>query len=181
MLRLAVPKEPYWLDLPAGVRVQVRPLTTAVMAAAQARAQQAVAEFAEQVQSRREAGLALDGLPDLDDDAERAGLAQLLLVKALARHAVLAWEGVLRAEGDASAPVSPETVGDLMEGFWVVADAFLRRYTAPIDALISEGNACGPSLPGTSAAGAGTATSAEPKASPAPTAAAVPDRARDKP
>jgi hypothetical protein len=32
-------------------------------------------------------------------EAERAGLAKLLLVQALARHAILAWEGVLKAEG----------------------------------------------------------------------------------
>jgi hypothetical protein len=172
MVRLGLPREPYWLDLPAGVRLQVRPLTTAVMAAAQARAQQAVTELAEQVQARREAGLPLDGLPDLEDEAERAGLAQLLLVKALARHAILAWEGVLAAEGDDTAPVTPETVGDLMEGFWVVADAFLRHYTAPIDALLSEGNAFRPSPPGTSAAGAATAPSAGPRASPAPAVAA---------
>jgi hypothetical protein len=172
MLRLAIPREPYWLDLPAGVRLQVRPLTTAVMAAAQARAQQAVAELAEQVRARRDAGLPLDALPDLEDEAERAGLAQLLLVKALARHAILAWEGVLAAEGEAPAPVTPETVGDLMEGFWVVADAFLRQYTAPIDALLSEGNAFRPSPPGTSAAGAATAPSAGLKPSPAPEAAA---------
>jgi hypothetical protein len=172
MLRLAIPREPYWLDLPAGVRLQVRPLTTAIMAAAQARAQQAVAELAEQVRARRDAGLPPDGLPDLEDEAERAGVAQLLLIKALARHAILAWEGVLGAEGEAPAPVTPETVGDLMEGFWVVADAFLRQYTAPIDALLSEGNAFRPSLPGTSAAGAATAPSAETKDSPAPAAAA---------
>jgi hypothetical protein len=171
MVRLGLPREPCWLDLPGGVRLQVRPLTTAVMAAAQARAQQAVTELAEQVRARRDAGLPLDGLPDLEDEAERAGVAQLLLIKALARHAVLAWEGVLAAEGEAPAPVTPETVGDLMEGYWVVADAFLRHYTAPIDVLLAEGNAFRPSPPGTSAAGAGTAPSAETKDSPAPAAA----------
>jgi hypothetical protein len=172
MVRLGLPREPCWLDLPAGVRLQVRPLTTAVMAAALARAQQAVAELAEQVRAHREAGLPLEGLPDLEDEAERAGLAQLLLVKALARHAILAWEGVLAAEGEAPAPVTPETVGDLIEGYWVVADAFLRHYTAPIDALLSEGNAFRPSPPGTSAAGAATAPSVETRTSPAPAAAA---------
>jgi hypothetical protein len=172
MVRLGLPREPYWIDLPGGVRLQVRPLTTAVMAAAQARAQQAVADLVEQVRTRREAGLPLDGLPDLEDEAERAGLAQLLLVKALARHAILAWEGVLAAAGEMPAPVTPETVGDLMEGFWIVADAFLRQYTAPIDALLAEGNASRPSPPGTSAAGAATAASAGPRASPAPGAAA---------
>jgi hypothetical protein len=172
MLRLAIPREPFWLDLPAGVRLRVRPLTTAVMAAAQARAQQAVAELAEEVRARREAGLPPDGLPDLEDEAERAGIAQLLLIKALARHAILAWEGVLAADGEAPPPVTPETVGDLMEGFWVVADAFLRQYTAPIDALLSEGNASRPSLPGTSAAGAATAPSVGSRTSLVPAAAA---------
>ncbi len=36
MLTLDFPTEPYWLDLPRGVRVEIRPVTTAVMAAAQA-------------------------------------------------------------------------------------------------------------------------------------------------
>jgi hypothetical protein len=38
MLTLDLPVEPYWLDLPRGVRVEIRPVTTAVMAAAQAEA-----------------------------------------------------------------------------------------------------------------------------------------------
>ena len=33
---LDLPVEPYWLALPRGVRVEIRPVTTAVMAAAQA-------------------------------------------------------------------------------------------------------------------------------------------------
>lgn len=36
MLTLDLPAEPYWLVLPRGVRVEIRPVTTAVMAAAQA-------------------------------------------------------------------------------------------------------------------------------------------------
>jgi len=36
MLTLDLPVEPYWLDLPRGVRVEIRPVTTAVMATAQA-------------------------------------------------------------------------------------------------------------------------------------------------
>ncbi|WP_211849929.1 hypothetical protein [Neoroseomonas eburnea] len=38
MLTLDLPAEPCWLDLPRGVRVEIRPVTTAVMAAAQAAA-----------------------------------------------------------------------------------------------------------------------------------------------
>jgi hypothetical protein len=36
MLTLDLPVEPYWLDLPRGLRVEIRPVTTAVMATAQA-------------------------------------------------------------------------------------------------------------------------------------------------
>ena len=35
MLTLDLPTTPYWLALPRGVRVEIRPVTTAVMAAAQ--------------------------------------------------------------------------------------------------------------------------------------------------
>jgi len=35
MLTLDLPVEPYWLDLPRGVRVEIRPVTAAVKAAAQ--------------------------------------------------------------------------------------------------------------------------------------------------
>ena len=38
MLILDLPTTPYWLALPRGVRVEIKPVTTAVMAAAQAAA-----------------------------------------------------------------------------------------------------------------------------------------------
>ena len=34
MLTLDLPIEPYWIDQPRGFRVEIRPVTTAVMAAA---------------------------------------------------------------------------------------------------------------------------------------------------
>jgi hypothetical protein len=80
MLTLDLPTEPYWLDLPRGVRVEIRPVTTAVMAAAQTAAQRRLAAL-------READTELD--PDL-----ARGLAFAFLAKALARHVVTAWEGV---------------------------------------------------------------------------------------
>jgi len=80
MLTLDLPIEPYWLDLPRGVRVEIRPVTTAVMAAAQAG-------------SARRLGALRAAEADLDPDMAR-GLAFAFLVKALARHAVTAWEGV---------------------------------------------------------------------------------------
>jgi hypothetical protein len=70
------------------------------------------------------------------------------------------------------APVTPETVADLMAGFWVIADAFLRPCTAPLDALLAGEDGCGPAPPGTAGAGPATPPAAPPSASPAPAAAA---------
>jgi hypothetical protein len=124
MLTLDIPVEPYWLDLPRGARVEIRPVTTAVMAAAQAAA------------ARRLAAVRI-AEPDIDPDMAR-GLSFALLVKALARHAVTAWEGVGDAAGQ-PLPLSPEAVERLMD-LDDIAAAFWDRATAPIAVVAAEGN-----------------------------------------
>jgi hypothetical protein len=124
MLSLDLPTEPYWVDLPRGVRVEIRPVTTAVMAAAQAAAQRRLAAL-------READVEMD--PDL-----ARGLAFALLVKALARHAVTAWEGVGDAAGK-PLPLSPEAVERLMD-LDKMAGAFWERALLPIRTVAAEGN-----------------------------------------
>jgi hypothetical protein len=124
MLTLDLPAEPYWLDLPRGVRVEIRPVTTAVMAAAQAAA------------ARRLAAIRIAD-PDLDPDMSR-GLSFAFLVKALARHAVTGWEGVGDAAGK-PLPLSPEAVERLMD-LDDIAAAFWDRATAPVAAVATEGN-----------------------------------------
>jgi len=61
MLTLDLPVEPYWLDLPRGVRLEIRPVTTTVMAAAQA------------ASARRLSALRA-AEPDLDRHGARLGL-----------------------------------------------------------------------------------------------------------
>ncbi len=60
------------------------------------------------------------------------------LVKALARHAVVAWEGVGDAAGK-PLPLSPEAVERLMD-LDDIAAAFWDRATAPVAAVAAEGN-----------------------------------------
>ena len=76
MLTLNLPVEPSWLDLPRGVRVKIGPVTTAVIAAAQAG-------------SARRLGALRTAEADLDPDMAR-GLAFAFLVKTLANHSVTA-------------------------------------------------------------------------------------------
>jgi hypothetical protein len=125
MLTLDLPVEPYWLALPRGVRVEIRPVTTAVMAAAQAAS-------ARRLSAQREAE------PDLDPDMSR-GLAFAFLVKALARHAVTAWEGVGDTAGK-PLPLSPDDIERLMD-MDDIAAAFWDRATSPVVAVATEGNA----------------------------------------
>jgi len=73
MLDLSVPKAPFDVTLPYGLSVTVRPLTTAGMAAAQAAARRAVEAIDRQARERTEAGLTLEGLPDLSPEGERDG------------------------------------------------------------------------------------------------------------
>ena len=94
MIDLAQRSKPYELELPYGLRVTVRPLTTAGMAAAQAAARRAVEAIERQARERMDAGLALDGLPDLSAEGERDGFYQAQLIRELAVRHVTSWTGV---------------------------------------------------------------------------------------
>jgi hypothetical protein len=88
--------------------VTVKPLTTAGMAAAQAAARRAVEVIERQAHEREEAGMALDGLPDLSAEGERDGLYQAQLIRELAVRHVTRWTGVELEGGPA--PSTPENV-----------------------------------------------------------------------
>jgi hypothetical protein len=151
MLHLALHREPHWLALGHGVRVEVRPCSTALMMAARAEAQH------------------VPGTTSTDSEATAQRSATLL--KALARMAVLAWEGVGDADGT-PLPVTPEGIDALLD-LWPLADAFERLYLAPALLLDAEKNACGPAPSGTSAAGPSTAPAAQDNSDPVPAASAA--------
>jgi hypothetical protein len=139
MLRLNLAREPYWLDLGHGVRLHVEPLTTALMMAARA-------------------DPAVEALP------ETAGHDQLALAmaQAVARRAVLDWEGVGDAEGR-PLPVTPEGVDALLE-VWPIFEAFQLGYVAKGLVLEQEKNVSAPSPNGTSAGASATARPARRRA-----------------
>lgn len=75
---------------------------------------------------------------EMDPDLGR-GLAFAFLAKALARHAVTAWEGVGDAAGK-PLPLSPEAVERLMD-LDEMASAFWECALLPIRTVAAEGNA----------------------------------------
>jgi hypothetical protein len=115
MVDLAQRSGPYEIPLPYGLTVTVRPLTTAGMAA-QAAARRAVEAIERQERERAEAGLAVDGLPDLSTEGERDGFYQVQLIRELAARHITGWTGV--ELGGGPAPPTPENIAAVMELVW---------------------------------------------------------------
>lgn len=128
MLTLDLTNAPRWLDLLPGVRLKLRPLTTALMVSARSDA-------------------AIQALPS---DATTEELA-MIMAKAVARRAVLDWEGVGDADGN-PVPVTPEGIDALLD-IWPAFDAFQSAYVAKWLLLEQEKNVYAP-LPNGGSAGA---------------------------
>ena len=169
MLDLSTPNAPFDIALPYGLSVTVRPLTTAGMAAAQAAARRAVEAIERQARERTEAGLALEGLPDLSTEGERDGFYQAQLIRELAIRHVTSWTGVQLEGGPA--PPTPDNIAAVME-LYPVGERFFQEFTLRQVLLNAAKNGSGLSAAGTSsrAEGPTTAGPAERAACPAPAA-----------
>lgn len=132
MLTLDLSNEPRWHDLAPGVRVQLRPLTTALMVATRSDSD-------------------VEAVPDGTSDEERA----LIFAKALARRAVLDWEGVGDADGKVIDP-SPHAIDALLD-IWPIFEAFQLVYVSKGLLLEREKNVSAPSPTGVSEGATATA------------------------
>ncbi|MBC9248614.1 hypothetical protein H4P12_18305 [Paracoccus sp. 11-3] len=138
MLTLDLTNEPRGHELAPDVRVQLRPLTTALMVATRSDPE-------------------VEAVQDGSSDEERA----LIFAKALARRAVLAWEGVGDADGNVIDP-GPEAIDALLD-IWPIFEAFQLVYVSKGLPLEQEKNVSAPLPSGTSAGATVTARPA-PKA-----------------
>jgi len=173
MIDLAQRSQPYEIPLPYSLTVTVKPLTTAGMAAAQAAARRAVEAIERQASERAEAGLPLDGLPDLSAEGERDGFYQAQLIRELAVRHIMSWSDVELDGGPA--PPTPENIAAVME-LYPVGERFFQEFTLRQVLLNAAKNASGLSAAGTSSRAEGP-TTAEPvgmTALPAPEASVEP-------
>jgi hypothetical protein len=132
MIRLNLTATPQWLTLAPGLRLLVGPLTTALMVSARA-------------------DMAIETLPEIATTEELA----LAMAKAVARRAILEWEGVGDEKGSVVA-VTPEGIDALLE-IWPVFEAFQTQYVAKGLILDAEKNVSAPSPSGPSAGANGIA------------------------
>ena len=143
MIRLNLTATPDWLDLAPGLRLLVGPLTTALMVSARA-------------------DPAIEDLPEGTSQEELA----LAMAKAVARRAVLDWEGVGDDAGNL-VPVSPEGIDALLD-IWPVFEAFQTSYVARGLILDAEKNVSAPLPNGPSAGASDTAKPVNRRAKTAP-------------
>ena len=143
MIRIELSPEPHWLDLGLGVRLQLLPLTTALM-----------------VFTRSD-----PAVQDLDAEASNDSRAAIFAT-ALARRAIVDWEGVGDADGNAL-PITPEGI-DALLSLWPIFEAFNLHYISRGMLLDSEKNVSAPSPTGTSVGATATARPAKRNARTAP-------------
>jgi hypothetical protein len=139
MLRVDLASTPRWHDLAPGVRVQLRPLATALMVATRS-------------------DPAVEAVPAEASDEERA----VAFAKALARRAVLAWEGVGDPDGNPIDP-SPDAIDAALD-LWPIFEAFQLTYVSKGLLLDAEKNVSAPSPNGPSVGASGTAKLARKRA-----------------
>jgi hypothetical protein len=173
MIELTQQSKPYQIALPYGVAVTVKPLSTAGMATAQAAARRSVEAIERQARERRDAGLPLDGLPDLSGEGERDGFYQAQLIRELAVRHVTSWTGV--ELGGGPAPPTPANIAAVME-LYPVGERFFQEFTLRQVLLNAAKNGSGLSAAGTfsRAEGPNTADPAATTACPAPEASREP-------
>lgn len=132
MLTLDLANAPRWHDLAPGVRVHLRPLTTALMVATRSDA-------------------AVEEVPQEASDEERA----VTFAKAMARRAILAWDGIGDADGN-PIDLSPEAIDALLD-IWPIFEAFQLTYVSKGLLLEQEKNVSAPLPSGPSAGAKATA------------------------
>ena len=81
----------------------------------------------------------------------------------LALAGIVVRDGVLEAESDEKAPLTPERIEELFSNFWLIAENFRQQYCGVQEIIETEKNVSTPAPSGTSVTGETTAKDAEKK------------------
>lgn len=165
-IKLSVARDPYWIDLPLGVRVKVRPCTTPIIECAMNKSVRVIGDIEKGISEIEMVGHDADSLRDAISDPDyRAGVVQFAYAHALAMAAIMEWDGAgVETEAGDVAPITPSLMRDVML-HPSIARTFVVRYVAPVNAIEAEGNALRPARNGTSETGLNTAKRATKTAS----------------
>ena len=140
MLKLKIQKEPYWLEIGYGVKVKVKPCTSAVFYEAKAYMNSKLAELAKIYKSNKDIGISDENAEDIENPRKREALADKFLLIGLGVAGILEWNGVLEAESEDKAPLTEDKIEELFSNFWVVAENFRNQYCGLREVLEAEKN-----------------------------------------
>lgn len=161
MLMLKINKEPYWLELGYGVKVKVKPCTSAVFYEAKAYMNNKLAELAKIYQANKAVGIAIDTAADIENPVKREAMADKFLLIGLGIAGILEWDGIMEADEDKAAQLTESKIDELFSNFWSVAENFRHQYCGLQEVLAAEKNASTPEPNGTLETGEVTVTIAE--------------------
>lgn len=116
MLVLNLKKEPFWIELLAGVRVQLKPITTPLVIAARVQA-----------------------IKILGDNPQDGSVWASTFLTCLAQASIMAWEGIVGEDGK-EVPLTSDNVAAFMGNIHAY-DAFDALYYRKVDLLEQEKNA----------------------------------------
>ena len=140
MLKLKIQKEPYWLEIGYGVKVKVKPCTSAVFYEAKAYMNSKLAELAKIYKSNKDIGISDENAENIENPRKREALADKFLLIGLGVAGILEWSGVLEAESEDKAPLTEDKIEELFSNFWVVAENFRNQYCGLREVLEAEKN-----------------------------------------
>lgn len=161
--RLDLPREPYWLDLPLGVRIKVRPLDAALFTAATRLAAKTLNEARPGFARAIAAGDSARAVSD--------GVWAAALTTEVAQLAILDWTGVID-DDSVSCPPDATLIRSVFNQNWMIALEFHRLYVLQAEGLVAEGEGCAPAPNGSS--GRAPTIAADAPASPSPPTAPLP-------
>ena len=159
MLKLKINKETYWLELGYGVKVKVKPCTSAVFYEAKAYMNAKLADLAKEYKANKDAGLAVS--EDIKNPVKREALADKFLLIGLGIAGILEWDGIQEANTEEKAPLTEAKIDELFSNFWVIAENFRNQYCGLRELLDAEKNDFTPEPSGTSVTGEVTAPDAQ--------------------
>lgn len=75
---------------------------------------------------------------DLEDITKREAFADQQLILGLALAGIIEWDGILEAETDEKAPLTPAKIEELFTNFWSIAETFRQQYCGIQEILEAE-------------------------------------------
>lgn len=145
--------EPYWMDLPYGVRLKVKPLTTSTWNAASAWATREMLKVIKIQEELKAVGKKDTDLPDLLTDENRRDYLETMIMKGCAVACIVEWDNIEDPVEDGKlCPLTTDNITRFVEDFRM-GNAFWTKITSDYEKLLNEGNGSSLAQNGTSEEG----------------------------